>query len=142
MTDRIRVVVDTNTFVSAAIFDRSVPRQVINRVKSLGIILTSTQVSEELYSVFSREKFDKYLSRIERAQFLLSVLNEVESVKTTTHISDCRDPRDNKFLELAVDGNAQYIITGDNDLLHLSPYRGIHILTPSDFLKEMNSLRD
>lgn len=142
MTDSIRIVVDTNTFVSAAIFDSSVPRQVINRVKSLGIILTSTQVSEELYSVFSREKFDKYLSRIERTQFLLSVLNEVESVKITSHITNCRDPRDNKFLELAVDGNAQYIITGDNDLLDLSPYRGIHILTPADFLKEMNSLRD
>jgi putative PIN family toxin of toxin-antitoxin system len=142
MADRIRVIVDTNTFVSAAIFDSSVPRQVINKVKSIGIILISPQTTEELYSVFSREKFNKYLTRSERAQFLQSVLDEVESVVTTSHITDCRDPRDNKFLELAVDGNAQYIITGDDDLLQLSPYHGIKILTPAEFIKEMNEGKD
>lgn len=142
MTDHIRVVIDTNTFVSAALFDSSVPRQVINRVKSLAVILASNETLEELYSVFTREKFDKYLTRIERAQFLRSVLDEVESVVPTSHITDCRDPRDNKFLELAVDGNAQYIVTGDEDLLQLTPYRGIKILTPADFLREMDSLAD
>lgn len=121
MTDGARVVVDTNTFVSAALFDTSVPRQALNKVKSTGMILSSNDTMGELYSVFLRDKFDKYLSRNERAMFLQSVLDEVESIEITSRITDCRDPRDNKFLELAVDGKASYIITGDDDLLRMTP---------------------
>jgi len=49
-------------------------------------------------------------------------------------ITDCRDPKDNKFLELAVTANASCIITGDDDLLVLHPFRNIPILNASDFL--------
>ncbi len=51
-------------------------------------------------------------------------------------ITDCRDPKDNKFLELAINGNATCIITGDKDLLVLHPFRGISILTPRLFLEQ------
>jgi len=46
----------------------------------------------------------------------------------------CRDPKDNKFLELAVAGEATHIVTGDSDLLVLNPFRDIAVLTPSEFL--------
>lgn len=50
-------------------------------------------------------------------------------------IRACRDPKDDKFLELAVNGSASLIITGDKDLLALDPFRGIGIITPAGFLK-------
>jgi putative PIN family toxin of toxin-antitoxin system len=134
MTEGFRVVIDTNTYISATIFDNSTPRRVINHVKQNGIILISNETIHELYSVLFREKFDKYLSKVERAMFIRSVLDEVETVKITSHIADCTDPKDNKFLELALDGKANYIITGDDDLLRMTPFRGIEIVTPADFL--------
>ena len=55
-------------------------------------------------------------------------------IEPTEIITDCRDPKDNKFLELAVASDAQFIVTGDIDLLVLNPYRGITILKSGDFL--------
>lgn len=52
----------------------------------------------------------------------------------TTHVTVCRDPKDDKFLEVAVNGAATYIITGDNDLPVLHPFRGIPIVTPRTFV--------
>jgi putative PIN family toxin of toxin-antitoxin system len=67
-------------------------------------------------------------------EFLQAFLINAKQVPVTSIIADCRDPKDNKFLELAIDGNADYIITGDPDLLILHPYRGISIVTPAQFL--------
>jgi putative PIN family toxin of toxin-antitoxin system len=55
-------------------------------------------------------------------------------VEVNTQVTVCRDPKDDKFLSLAVSGGATYIVTGDKDLLALDPFQGIRILTPSDFL--------
>jgi putative PIN family toxin of toxin-antitoxin system len=68
-------------------------------------------------------------------RFLVALLKESELVEVATAIAECRDTRDNKFLELAVDGKADYIISGDEDLLVLHPFRGIPILTARDFLR-------
>jgi predicted nucleic acid-binding protein len=56
-------------------------------------------------------------------------------VKIASKINDCRDPSDNKFLELAVDGAAAGLVSGDADLLQLNPYRGLQIITPRQFLE-------
>jgi predicted nucleic acid-binding protein len=55
-------------------------------------------------------------------------------VSVTSVITECRDPEDDKFLALAIDGAATYLITGDDDLLALNPFRGVAILTPREFL--------
>jgi hypothetical protein len=57
-----------------------------------------------------------------------------EFIEPKIEITECRDPKDNKFLELALAGNADCIVTGDKDLLVLNPFRGIKIISPSDFL--------
>jgi len=57
-----------------------------------------------------------------------------EPVEIKTRIRACRDPKDDKFLEVAVDGRADAIVTGDHDLLELHPFHGIAILTPADYL--------
>ena len=67
-------------------------------------------------------------------RFLVALLKEVEMVEITETFTDCRDAKDNKFLELAVSGKADCIVSGDADLLVLNPFRGIPILTPREFL--------
>jgi predicted nucleic acid-binding protein len=61
-------------------------------------------------------------------------VSDAETVEVIEVIADCRDPKDSKFLELGVDGNASHIISGDADLLILHPFRGISIVTPQGFL--------
>ena len=67
-------------------------------------------------------------------RFLVALLKEAEMVEITETITDCRDAKDNKFLELAVSGKADCIVSGDADLLVLNPFREIPILTPREFL--------
>ncbi|MFM2026127.1 MAG: hypothetical protein RLZZ339_842 [Cyanobacteriota bacterium] len=80
------------------------------------------------------KKFDKYLEKDDRLDFLSSLKNRSLFVDILPETRVCSDLDDNKFLELAVSGMAQYIITGDNDLLILNTYQGIPIITPADFL--------
>jgi putative PIN family toxin of toxin-antitoxin system len=130
----LRFVLDTNVVVSALLLADSIPRQAFDKALEQGTILISVPVILELADVLSRKKLNKYLLEDERMRFLIGLLKETELIDTTEPIAICRDPNDDKFLELAVDGNADYIVTGDADLLVLHPFRGIQILTPKDFL--------
>jgi putative PIN family toxin of toxin-antitoxin system len=94
----------------------------------------SIGLAAELIEVMRREKFDTYLSLERRDELVASLIRECEFVETSTTIAVCRDPKDNKVLELAVDGAAAAIVTGDADLLVLHPFQGISILSPGDFL--------
>ena len=80
-----------------------------------------------------RTKFDKYVSRESRQQFLANYQNAVLWIDIRYSITACRDAKDNKFLEAAASANATYLISGDEDLLVLHPYEGIQILSPADF---------
>ncbi len=78
-----------------------------------------------------RPKFDSYVSRPDRQKFFELDARVSEWVPITTTIRLCRDPKDDKFLELAIDGKADWIITSDKDLLALSPFQSTSIMTPS-----------
>ena len=87
--------------------------------------------------VIMREKLNRYLTQEARHLFLAklaSMLDVVDALELGSVVNDCRDPKDNKFLSLAIDAKAVCIVTGDNDLLALHPYRGITVCTPADFL--------
>jgi len=86
--------------------------------------------------VLCRPKFAKYVTEEERLEFLAALSRAAEVVIVHEEIRVCRDPRDDKFLELAMCGSATHLITGDADLLVLHPFRGITILTPQDFLSQ------
>ena len=129
-----RIVVDTNVFVSALLIKKSVPFQVINIAYKQGIILYSDATFTELQQVLSRRKFNKYLTLDERNVFLFKLANDSESVEIKEEINACRDAKDDKFLELAVNGHANFIVTGDADLLVLNPFREIEIITPEVFV--------
>jgi len=97
-------------------------------------VLASTDTLAELADVLSRPKFDPYVSIEERQTFLRLFARLAEHVAISRPIRACRDPKDDKFLELAVNGSAGLIVTGDADLLALHPFHAIAILTPSAFL--------
>jgi putative PIN family toxin of toxin-antitoxin system len=131
--ERRRFVLDTNVLVSALLFKDSPPGRVLRWVLRNGVLLRSTQTFEELGQVLSRPKFDRYVSAAHRLEFAASIHREAEAVIDSESISACRDPKDDKFLELAVSGAADGIVSGDDDLLVLSPFRGIPILAPALF---------
>lgn len=81
-----------------------------------------------------RPKFDRYVSAPSREAFLRGLIGNAEVVDVTDGIRACRDPKDDKFLDAAVSGQADFLVSGDADLLVLHPFRGIPILTPAAFL--------
>lgn len=132
----MRVVFDTNVIVSAALLAGSVPRQAFDKALAAGSMLISVPVLLELAEVLSRKKLNKYLREEERMRFLGALLKEAELVEIAEVVTACRDAKDDKFLELAVSGKATCIVSGDNDLLILNPFREISILTPREFLSD------
>ena len=129
-----RCVFDTNTVVSALMFPGSVPRRALSRALQVGALLMSRALSEELDDVLSRHRFDRYVTVPERTAFLRKLLGVAMSVQITETVQACRDPDDDKILELAVNGDADYIVTGDDDLLVMNPFRGTEIIRPAEFL--------
>jgi uncharacterized protein len=133
--DELRFVIDTNILVSAVLIKSSVPDVALKKAKNLGIMLFSEATFQELQEILNRSKFDKYISLSIRTQFLAKLKLESEAVEIVEIIKECRDPKDDKFLEVAINGNATRIITGDKDLLELHPFRGIDIITATQFLE-------
>lgn len=130
----IRVVVDVNVAVSAILFTNSTPRQAIDLALRRGTILISDAVAQELAQVLARERFDQYVPLANREESRDEIVRQSELVEITESIQVCRDPDDDKILELAISGGAAYIVTGDADLLSLNPFRGIAVVTPAEFL--------
>jgi putative PIN family toxin of toxin-antitoxin system len=125
-----RFVLDTNVLISALLFKTSVPFRAIELAEKQGIILYSEATLNELEQVLNRKKFNKYLSLEDRQLFLLKFISSSQLVSITENITVCRDEKDHQFLELAVSGNANLIVTGDMDLLVLSPFQSVEIVTP------------
>ena len=129
-------VIDTNTLVSAFLFKYSNPRKVFETAVMKGKVCSSFKTYNEFSDVLLRSKFDKYIAAEEKLLALKQFKELALFIEPSEDITDCRDPKDNKFLELAVSANASCIITGDKDLLILHPFRGISILNAADFLRK------
>jgi putative PIN family toxin of toxin-antitoxin system len=134
MTSDSRIILDTGVLVSAVLLPRSTPRQAVDLSFARGTVLASPDTIDELDEVLRRPKFNRYLREEERLLFLAAFIRDAEVVNVTEKLTECRDPKDNKFLELAVSGKATCIVSGDSDLLVLNPFRGVAILTPQEFI--------
>lgn len=130
-----RVVVDTNILVSQLILPDSVPAQVLAQIEMRSVLLFSESTMYELADVLSRTKFDRYVSREARKGFIQRIGRIAEFVPIIQTVRECRDPKDDRILEVAWNGPAKTIITGDADLLGMRPWRGIAILSPADYLR-------
>lgn len=135
MKPSLRFVFDTNVIVSALLLGESISRRAFDRAVEIGKILLSIPVLGELNEVLGRQKFRKYITVDETRRFLAALVREAEWMEVDVKINACRDPSDNIFIELAMSGSATQIISGDNDLLSLSPFEGISVLTPAAFLE-------
>jgi putative PIN family toxin of toxin-antitoxin system len=129
-----RIVFDTNAFVSYALKADSVPGKAVRKALREASVLASQPTLDELAEVLSRRKFDAYVSRAQRISFVRLIASAVELVPIAGLIRACRDPKDDKFLEVAVNGRADFIVTGDKDLLTLNPFHGVAIITAARYL--------
>lgn len=129
-----RVVIDTNVVVSGLLFSNSIPKRTLEEAQK-GVVLASEATRLELTEDMSRNRFDRYVEHEVRRALVAEFLSATRLVETPVPIRACRDPRDDKFLEVAVHGRADAILTGDADLLALHPFHGIAILTPAEYLE-------
>jgi putative PIN family toxin of toxin-antitoxin system len=134
MKARERVVIDTNALISRLLLPASVPAQAVRKAVDEDQLLASDATIMELADVLGRPKFDPYLTIEERQEFLRLFGRIAERIPIVHIVVACRDPKDDKFLELAVNGEAHLIVTGDADLLALHPFRSIDIITPASYL--------
>lgn len=134
MNPERRFVFDTNVLVSAFLLQHSIPRKALDRSLALGKILRSDETLNEVWEVLVRPKFDRYVTLSDRIRVLKKFEQLTHRVLVTTQVSLCRDPKDDKFLSLALEGMAECIVSGDQDLLVLNGTFATPILTPAAFL--------
>lgn len=129
------VVLDASTFVSAVLRVNSIPEKaLLLAVEAQNILILSDDVEDEYREVIFRSKFDRFVSRERRYEILNLVIVASERIEPTEAIRECVDPKDDKYLTLALAGKADVIVSGDSHLLSMHPWRGIAILSPADFL--------
>ena len=136
----MRLVLDTNVLVSAILSPASISAKILNWGEDNGVILYSTATLTEVLSVLGRSKFSKYIDhddidglsiRIKTVWLFVEILNQVQL---------CRDPKDDKFIDLALNGEASHLITGDSDLLVLNPIQNTSVIKLRTFWDEIIKL--
>lgn len=136
----LRLVVDTNIWISFLISDRQ------RRLDSLLYIdkvrfLFSTELLDEINRTAAKPKLKKYFSVNALEEMLLSLEPYIDIIRVKCLVTICRDSKDNFLLALSKDGKADFLITGDKDLLDLEKYGRTQILTISKFLEEVKHYR-
>ncbi len=128
----MRIVVDANIFVSAALKQTSLPAIALHQAAQHHTLLKSAATEARFFEVIARPDFAS-LIRSETRDWVTQLMASAEPVTITEHITVCRNPTDDRFLELAINGHADLILTGDKDLLVPNPFRGIPIVAPVTF---------
>ena len=141
MKARKRLVIDTNALVSYLLLPRSFVGKAIQKALEHDLLFSEATMNE-LADVLARPKFDAYISMEDRQQFLRLLLRIVVVVPVVSRVLVCRDPHhDDKVLEVAINGNADLILTGDKDLLSLREFKGIAIMSPASYLDRLSTER-
>ena len=134
MIVRERVVIDTSALVSRLLLPSSIPARAVDRAITECQPLVSDATLMELATVLGRPKFNAYVTVAKRQEFVRQFGRITERVTIVRRVRACRDPGDDKFLEVAVNGEANLIITSDADLLALNPFLGVEIISSADYL--------
>jgi putative PIN family toxin of toxin-antitoxin system len=137
----LRVVLDTSTLVSAAILPGSLPDQALSQVILQHCLCTSAETLNELGRVLRQDKFNRYIGLESRIEFFQKLCRDSSRCAVPTKIMGevkgvCRDAKDDQFLALCLAAHSDLLVSSDQDLLVLHPWRGISILTPAQFLAE------
>ncbi len=121
--------------ISAILIEGSIADIALTKAEKFHEIICSEKVYNEISVILQLSKFNKYVSNYRRNKFLHSFKIKANFIPVDQIIEICRDPNDNMFLELAVAAKADYIITGDKDLLELNPFKGTQIIAPKEFVE-------
>jgi putative PIN family toxin of toxin-antitoxin system len=130
----MRAVIDTNIWISF-LFGKLLSGLDDYLLDGLLDVVISDEQLEEIITVLKRPKFRKHFSSDDIEEFLSLIYKTARVVKVHHTIKDCRDEKDNFILETAIRGRADYIVTGDKDLLVLNPYKGKETISFSAFEK-------
>ncbi len=134
----MEAVLDTNVLVSAAINPKGPPAQIIRAWRAHSFVwVTSPPLLDEAAKTLASRKVTQYLTwtKAEIAQFWAAVSQSARIVSPTDQLNVIQsDPSDNRVLEAAIEGHADYIVSGDRDLLDLGDFQGIRVVTPARFL--------
>lgn len=136
----IKVVIDTNVFVSGAIWFPSKPGMVLNLFRNKQFKLICSEILfNEIISTLNKISQKESMSKKFIGLWFEILQTHAQWIRNLPSTNICRDPKDNLVLATAVTGKADYLITGDQDLLSLKKYQHIKILTPAKFLTLINS---
>jgi len=134
----MKILIDTNIWISVFInkdFQSFIKKILENNIK----IISSLRQIEEISNVLARPKFTGHINKNLVEEFLVLFLKTVDVIESKIKINDCRDEKDNFILETAVSGKANFIVTEDNDLLVLNPYKDLKIITVNGFYKYLKT---
>ena len=130
-----RIIIDTNLWISFLITKNFTRLDEIIFSKKC-VLIFSRELLEEFLTVAKRPKFRRFFSSSEIEEILETIQEYAEFIEVTSKTDVCKDPKDNFLLSLSMDGNADFLLTGDNDLLILTKFRKTSIITISGFLDE------
>ena len=140
MPATIKIILDTNWYISATV-NKNSRRKIFNLISNKDLdILYSKELFAEYNTVIQRDKFKKYVSQHQVDRFLILTIEELRKIKIKRKIGISRDPKDNYLLAMALDRNADYLITGDIHLLELKAIGKTLILTLYEFEKILLSI--
>ena len=122
MTFARRIIIDTGILVSAAIRPESIPALALQKALLTFEVCISDETFKELETVLMRPKFDRYVPAAQRTEFLFGFHRCATSIQVTEQVTDCIDPKDNKFLALAEAAGAELIVASDPHLTDLGSW--------------------
>ena len=135
------IVSDASAVVSAVLRKDSVPERALLHAEAADLFALSVEVDAEITEVLGRPYFAQVVTAARRTRILDVLRSAAVWLTPTERVTDCRDAKDNKYLELALAAGARTIVSGDADLLVLDPWRGVRILKPAAYLAEAEAGR-
>jgi putative PIN family toxin of toxin-antitoxin system len=133
------IILDTNVLISALMYPNSPSSQAVTAAFRYFQPIVSSTTWNEFERVSGRKKFERFYNAEERASFLFMLAQSVHMVEITVTTTDCRDQKDNQFLDLALSTACQVLVSGDTDLRTMNPYHGISIISPAEFLEMLSA---
>ena len=135
--NKIKVVIDTNLWISFLISKNFKNLDNLFTIDRL-VLIFSDQLLEEFIEVAKRPKFEKFFSLTDLIILLNQIYSKAKFIEVKSEVNLCRDPNDNFLLSLAKDSNADYLISGDKDLLEIQKFEKTRIVTFSEFISNYN----
>lgn len=136
------IVIDTNVLISAGLLPQSTPAQALAVAVTHFVIAQNQDTWHELETRIARPKFDRYFGEFGRLRHLIQIAQSAAFFEVTAQASISRDKTDDKFLALAMDAGATWVISGDLDLKEVQSYKGVEVVSPSQFLDRMQAHPD